>query len=289
MAKSAGCCAPQQWRRRRLAVIAGALFRAGRTSAREIIAPDQGRGEAKRHAITCPMGGAGAAKLCRLCRLRHRRHSPPQPLATACVWLIPFPGLTEGGRSPTVVRPSPARRVFPRWTDVRLAVGAERFRKRYPRLRHQKENLRRNRQPQRPRRSRHHAGSGKNLHEAQIIILRLLGRSPRPARHPNPAPRRTDPIRAILTPNNSPGNLPRLLGWGTWIRTWEWRNQNPQKHTDMYSIILVLTATIGATFSHVSAFRPQALATASFFALRASSSSNVSPACSKIAFCPVIN
>src|SRR5712672_4526770 len=49
------------------------------------------------------------------------------------------------------------------------------------------------------------------MHEAQTVILRLLRLAPGPARHPNPASRRTRPHRPVLMPSSSPGNLPRLL------------------------------------------------------------------------------
>src|SRR5260370_35922252 len=48
------------------------------------------------------------------------------------------------------------------------------------------------------------------MHEAQAILLRLLGLAHRPPRHPNPAPRQTYPPRPLLKPSSSPGNLPRL-------------------------------------------------------------------------------
>jgi hypothetical protein len=47
-----------------------------------------------------------------------------------------------------------------------------------------------------------------DLHEAQVVLLRLLGVAPRPARPPNPAPHRTDPPISVLTPSRSPGHLP---------------------------------------------------------------------------------
>src|SRR5882762_4965986 len=49
------------------------------------------------------------------------------------------------------------------------------------------------------------------MHEAQTVILRLLRLAPGPARHPNPASRRTRPHRPVLMPSSSPGTLPRLL------------------------------------------------------------------------------
>src|SRR6266436_2979662 len=52
------------------------------------------------------------------------------------------------------------------------------------------------------------------MHEAQAVVLRLLRFSPGPARHPNPAPRRTCPPRPVLKPSSSPGNLPRLREFG---------------------------------------------------------------------------
>src|SRR6516164_7851556 len=58
--------------------------------------------------------------------------------------------------------------------------------------------------------ARDNAGARQDVHEAQAVILSILGFSPRHAWHRNSAPRRTYPTRAILTPSNAPGNLPRL-------------------------------------------------------------------------------
>src|SRR5215831_13841952 len=52
-----------------------------------------------------------------------------------------------------------------------------------------------------------HAGACQDLHEAQAVVLRLLGFTLGPAQPPNPAPRRSYPPRSILTPRPeiSPG------------------------------------------------------------------------------------
>jgi len=55
----------------------------------------------------------------------------------------------------------------------------QRFRKRHPRVLHEKKNLRRDRQRQGSRRARHHAGAGQNLYEVEIVFLRLHGHTPR--------------------------------------------------------------------------------------------------------------
>src|SRR5215468_2920771 len=73
-----------------------------------------------------------------------------------------------------------------------------------------RENLRRNRERQRSRHPRYHAGARQDLHEAQAVVLRLLGFTLGPAQPPNPAPRRSYPPRSILTPRPeiSPGYAP---------------------------------------------------------------------------------
>ena len=63
------------------------------------------------------------------------------------------------------------RRVAARSRSAGNPPQHQRFRKRHSHLRHETENLWRNRQRQRPRRSRHHAGAGQNMHEAQAVIL----------------------------------------------------------------------------------------------------------------------
>jgi len=74
----------------------------------------------------------------------------------------------------------------------------QRLGKRHPRLRHQKKNLRRNRQRQRPRRPRRHARSGENLHEIEIVVLRLHRRPVGNPRPQNPGPRNPRQARPRL-------------------------------------------------------------------------------------------
>ena len=87
----------------------------------------------------------------------------------------------------------------------------QRFGKRHPRLRHEKENLRRNRQRQRPRRSRRHARPGQDLHEARRALLQLSRIPPWRRGTKNPTPGQPHPPSPTLKPKRPPGNLPRLL------------------------------------------------------------------------------
>ena len=75
----------------------------------------------------------------------------------------------------------------------------QRVRKRHPGLRHETKNLRRNRQRQRPRRPRHHAGAGQNLHEVESLVLRFPRRPPRRPRPKNPTPRKPNPSSACVS------------------------------------------------------------------------------------------
>src|SRR6266403_3315706 len=67
-------------------------------------------------------------------------------------------------------------------------------------------------------------------------------RGKRPPRWEAPDFPRQRPAHCPLTRGNvggspTPGNHTAetaLAGWGARIRTWEWRNQNPQKDIDMY-------------------------------------------------------
>ena len=76
------------------------------------------------------------------------------------------------------------------------------FRKRHPRLRHEKKNLRRDRQRQGPRCARHHAGACQNLHEVEIVVLRIHRRPPRHPRAKNPAPRKPHPASPRINPTS---------------------------------------------------------------------------------------
>jgi hypothetical protein len=75
----------------------------------------------------------------------------------------------------------------------------QRLGKRHPRLRHEKENLRRNRQRQGPRRPRRHARPGQNLHEIEIVVLRLHRRPTGNPRTKNPRPRNPRQTRPRLS------------------------------------------------------------------------------------------
>ena len=71
-----------------------------------------------------------------------------------------------------------------------------------------KKNLRRDRQRQGPRCARHHAGACQNLHEVEIVVLRIHRRPPRHPRAKNPAPRKPHPASPRINPTSgSPGNL----------------------------------------------------------------------------------
>ena len=77
------------------------------------------------------------------------------------------------------------------------------FRRRgHPRLRHEKKNLRRDRQRQGPRRARHHAGACQNLHEVEIVARRIHRRPPRHPRAKNPAPRKPHPASPHINPTS---------------------------------------------------------------------------------------
>ena len=87
----------------------------------------------------------------------------------------------------------------------------QRLRKRHPRLRHEKKNLRRNRQRQGPRRPRRHARPGQDLHETRNCrSTTIIGARLGIARTQNPAPRQPHPPSPRLKPKRPPGNLPRL-------------------------------------------------------------------------------
>jgi hypothetical protein len=73
--------------------------------------------------------------------------------------------------------------------------------KRHPRIRHEKENIRRNRQRQRPGGSRRDAWSRQNLHETKNIILPLSRSAPERRRTPDSAPGKSHPFCAGLTIN----------------------------------------------------------------------------------------
>ena len=76
------------------------------------------------------------------------------------------------------------------------------FRKRHPRLRHEKKNLRRDHQRQGPRCARHHAGACQNLHEVEIVVLRIHRRPPRHPRAKNPGPRKPHPASPRINPTS---------------------------------------------------------------------------------------
>src|SRR5271157_2487502 len=89
----------------------------------------------------------------------------------------------------------------------------QRLRKRHPRLRHQTQNLRWNRQRQRSPGARRHARPGQNLQKTQNPVLRLSRRPPRHSRPPHPKPRNPRQPGAHLS--QAPGNLPRLHTLGS--------------------------------------------------------------------------
>ena len=69
-------------------------------------------------------------------------------------------------------------------------------------FRHEKKNLRRDRQRQGPRCARHHAGACQNLHEVEIVVLRIHRRPPRHPRAKNPAPRKPHPASPRINPTS---------------------------------------------------------------------------------------
>src|SRR5208283_459068 len=68
----------------------------------------------------------------------------------------------------------------------------------HPRLRHQKKNLRRDRQRHGSRRARHYAGALQNLHEVEVVVPRIHRRTPRHPRAKNPAPRKPHPASPCI-------------------------------------------------------------------------------------------
>jgi len=64
----------------------------------------------------------------------------------------------------------------------------------HPRLRHEKKNLRRDRQRQGPRRARHHAGACQNLHEVEMSFYEFIG-----ARLGIPGPK-IPPLASLIRP-----------------------------------------------------------------------------------------
>ena len=75
----------------------------------------------------------------------------------------------------------------------------QRLGKRHPRLRHQEKNLRRNRQRKGARRARRHAGPRQDLHEIEIVVLRLRRRPTGNPRTQNPRPRNPRQARPRLS------------------------------------------------------------------------------------------
>jgi len=75
----------------------------------------------------------------------------------------------------------------------------QRLGKRHPRLRHQEKNLRRNRQRKGSRRARRHAGPRQDLHEIEIVVLRLRRRPTGNPRTQNPRPRNPRQARPRLS------------------------------------------------------------------------------------------
>ena len=105
------------------------------------------------------------------------------------------------------------------------------FRKRHPRLRHEKKNLRRDRQRQGPRCARHHAGACQNLHEVEIVVLRIHRRPPRHPRAKNPAPRKPHPA----SPRINPTSLAREFAPFTLIRVFALCHRwNPTTYPTFY-------------------------------------------------------
>jgi len=56
-----------------------------------------------------------------------------------------------------------------------IPINTKLFRKRHPRLRHEKKNLRRDRQRQGPRRARHHAGLAKTCMKLKLSFYEFIG------------------------------------------------------------------------------------------------------------------
>ena len=83
-----------------------------------------------------------------------------------------------------------------------IPINTNSSRKRHPRLRHEKKNLRRDHQRQGPRCARHHAGACQNLHEVEIVVLRIHRRPPRHPRAKNPAPRKPHPASPRINPTS---------------------------------------------------------------------------------------
>lgn len=82
--------------------------------------------------------------------------------------------------------------------------------KRHPRLRYKEENLRRNRQRQRPRSARCDARPRQDLQENQNPVLPLHRITPGNRRARNSTSGQPHPTSSGLKPKPSPGNLPRL-------------------------------------------------------------------------------
>ena len=124
------------------------------------------------------------------------------------------PNRVRHARQPAQTPPSPQRRTVARARAAGNPPQHQRLGKRHPRLRHQAKNIRRNRKRPRPRRPRHHARPGQNLHEIEIVVLRLHRRPTGNPRPQNPAPREPRQAR----PRLSQPKLARKSAPVTWIR-----------------------------------------------------------------------
>ena len=133
------------------------------------------------------------------------------------------PNRVRHARQPAQTPLSPQRRTVARARAAGNPAQHQRLGKRHPRLRHQAKNIRRDRQRPRPRRPRHHARSGQNLHEIEIVVLRLHRRPTRHSRSRNPttsqpSSRSANAARKFATITKLARNPLKFLRWDQLLR-----------------------------------------------------------------------